>query len=58
MKKDCKNECKDCCYRSSLAPFCGFCLKKIVDEIEANRRKEVDKNDDGQECCKSIKQTL
>ena len=30
---------EDCAYRSKLAPFCGYCMKNILEEREAMKRE-------------------
>jgi len=35
--------CADCPYRNRETGFCGFCMRKIIDDIEIlkNKKKEV-----------------
>ena len=41
-----KVECPDsCCYRQKEAPVCGFCLKKILEDIA--EEKEDGGEEDG-----------
>lgn len=37
--------CKDCPYRNRLTGFCGFCMRKILDEVkDREKRKERESN--------------
>lgn len=38
--------CADCPYRNREAGFCGFCMRKVIDDIEIlkNKKKEVSGN--------------
>ncbi len=42
----CPEECR---YRSKIAPFCGYCLPKIMKELGLRKEKEEDKNGNRQE---------
>ena len=35
-------ECKECPYANKDAGFCGFCLRKIIREVEEERRRKSD----------------
>ena len=44
-----KIKCPDCCvYRQKEAPMCGFCLLKILDEME-NEKKDGGEEDGSKE---------
>lgn len=34
-------ECDKCCYKSKDVNFCGFCIKKIIKELEDMKKKEI-----------------
>ena len=35
---------EDCKYRSKIAPFCGYCLPRIMKELGLRKEKEEDEN--------------
>jgi len=35
---------EDCKYRSKSAPFCGYCLPRIMKELGLRNEKEEDEN--------------
>jgi len=35
---------EDCKYRSKSAPFCGYCLPRIMKELGLRKEKEEDEN--------------
>lgn len=40
---------EDCKYRRKNAPFCGYCLPKIMKELGLREEKEEDENGNRQE---------
>ena len=54
-------DCTNCCYRDKTVDFCGFCLRKIVDEFYKEKREsEVLENGKGyeQQCSQSAEQSV
>ena len=39
--------CADCPYRNRETGFCGFCMKKILDDIKELKTKKVEESTDG-----------
>jgi hypothetical protein len=37
--------CADCPYRNKLTGFCGFCMRKILDEMEYRQTKKEESGD-------------
>jgi hypothetical protein len=42
--------CADCPYRSRKTGFCGFCMRKILDELKDEKNKGVSKWQDSTQC--------
>ena len=54
-------DCANCCYRDKTVDFCGFCLRKIVDEFyEEMSEREVKKNGEKhkQQCNQGAEQSI
>lgn len=39
-----KTECNDCVYYDRLSGFCGFCMQRILKEVEEIQRKDSEEN--------------
>jgi Zn-finger protein len=37
--------CEDCPYRNRLSEYCGFCMRKILDETKDEKVKKEDSGD-------------
>ncbi len=37
-----KYDCETCCYRNLEADFCGFCMMKILDELNEKKEEKID----------------
>lgn len=40
-----KYDCQNCCYRNIESNFCGFCMIKILNEMNVNENKDLDLED-------------
>lgn len=32
-------DCRNCCFRDKTVNFCGFCMKRILDEMKAIKKE-------------------
>ncbi len=39
--------CRDCPYRNRMSGFCGFCMKKVIDDVDALKTKKKEEPGDG-----------
>lgn len=39
--------CADCPYRNRETNFCGFCMRKVVDDMKALKNKKKEESGDG-----------
>ncbi len=39
--------CADCPYRNRETGFCGFCMRKVIDDIEILKNKKKEESDNG-----------
>ena len=44
MSKSKNASCEDCCFLGRLAPFCGVCMVKILEEMEEAKGEHNDGN--------------
>ncbi len=39
--------CRDCPYRNRMSGFCGFCMKKVIDDVDALKTKKREESENG-----------
>jgi len=39
--------CADCSYRNRETGFCGFCMRKVIDDIKIQKNKKKEETENG-----------